>query len=231
MSRYQKAGGEALAKAVEKVYESGKLDYHLEPLNLWEGGVPVGTVKAGDGVIFCCRRGEREVELTDAFTDPAFAGFAREKIDPLDFVILTMYHEKYTYLPIAFAPSKVQKGLAQVLSEAGKTQLHLAESEKYAHVTFFFNGGNQTPFAGEDDIRIPSPKGVSFDTVPELSLPKVAETLADGLRKGYDFIVTNFANGATISTASSAHARFAGSREPFQHSVLIPAFPSTRFAL
>ena len=102
-----------------------------------------------------------------------------------------MYNEKYTYLPIAFAPSKVQKGLAQVLSEAGKTQLHLAESEKYAHVTFFFNGGNNTPYEGEDDIRVPSPKGVAFETVPELSLPKVAETLGDALRKGYDFIVTN----------------------------------------
>ena len=104
MSKYLKAGGEALAKAVEKVYENGKTDYHLEPLNLWEGGAPVGTVRPGDGVIFCCRRGEREVELTDAFTDPAFPGFSREKIDPLDFVILTMYNEKYTYLPIAFAP-------------------------------------------------------------------------------------------------------------------------------
>ena len=77
MSKYLKAGGEALAKAVEKVYESGKTDYHLEPLNLWADGAPVGTVKPGDGVIFCCRRGEREVELTDAFTDPAFPGFSR----------------------------------------------------------------------------------------------------------------------------------------------------------
>ena len=207
MSKYLKAGGEALAKAVEKVYESGKTDYHLEPLNLWADGAPVGTVKPGDGVIFCCRRGEREVELTDAFTDPAFAGFSREKIDPLDFVILTMYNEKYTYLPIAFAPSKVQMGLAQVLSEAGKTQLHLAESEKYAHVTFFFNGGNNTPFAGEDDVRIPSPKGVAFETVPELSLPKVSETLGNALRKGYDFIVTNFANGDVIGHTASDDAK------------------------
>ena len=207
MSKYLKAGGEALAKAVEKVYENGKTDYHLEPLNLWEGGAPVGTVRPGDGVIFCCRRGEREVELTDAFTDPAFPGFSREKIDPLDFVILTMYNEKYTYLPIAFAPSKVQKGLAQVLSEAGKTQLHLAESEKYAHVTFFFNGGNNTPYEGEDDIRVPSPKGVAFETVPELSLPKVAETLREALRKGYDFIVTNFANGDVIGHTSNDDAK------------------------
>ena len=209
MSRYQLSGGEALARAVEHVYRTtDQDDYHLEPLNLRDGDdQPVGCVKAGDGVIFCCRRGEREVELTDAFTDPAFRGFAREKIDPLDFVILTMYHEKYTYLPIAFAPEKVKMTLGETLSNAGKTQLHLAESEKYAHVTFFFNGGNQTPYAGEDDIRVPSPKGVAFETVPALSLPEVAEKLCSGLDKGYDFIVTNFANGDVIGHTSCDGAK------------------------
>ena len=208
MKGYRLAGGEALAKAVEIEYTKGLSDYHLKPLNLLDpDGKPVGTVKAGDGVIFCCRRGEREVELTDAFTDPNFKGFDRKIISPLDFVILTMYNEKYTYLPIAFAPDKVQKTLAQTLSEAGKTQLHLAESEKYAHVTFFFNGGNQKPFSGEDDIKIPSPKGVPFDQVPELSLPKVAQTLCEGIDKGYDFIVTNYANGDVIGHTSNDDAK------------------------
>ncbi len=208
MNAYKLAGGEALAKAVEQEYTKGNQDYHLKPLNLMDKeGKAVGTVKENDGVIFCCRRGEREVELTDAFTDPNFKGFERKQLSPLDFVILTMYNEKYTYLPIAFAPAKVQKTLAQVLSEAGKTQMHLAESEKYAHVTFFFNGGNQTPFKGEDDIRIPSPKGVPFDQVPELSLPKVAQTLCEGIDKGYDFIVTNFANGDVIGHTSSDEAK------------------------
>ena len=179
MANYKLSGGDALAHAVEKLYENGSSsEYHFEPMNLTDAeGKPVGLVKPGDGVIFCCRRGERETELTDAFTDPHFKGFERKMLDPLDFVILTMYSEKYTYLPIAFAPSKVQKTLAEVLSENGKTQMHLAESEKYAHVTFFFNGGNQQPFEGEDDIRIPSPKGVPFETVPELKLPEVADTL------------------------------------------------------
>ncbi|MBR0424988.1 MAG: phosphoglycerate mutase (2,3-diphosphoglycerate-independent) [Clostridia bacterium] len=208
MAEYKLAGGEALARAVEKKYENGGSEYHFEPMNLKDAqGNAVGLVQAGDGVIFCCRRGERETELTDAFTDPAFKGFARTMLDPLDFVILTMYSERYTYLPIAFAPSKVQKTLAQVLAENGKTQMHLAESEKYAHVTFFFNGGNQTPFAGEDDIRIPSPKGVPFDTVPELKLPEVAEKLCEGIDKGYDFIVTNFANGDVIGHTSSDSAK------------------------
>ncbi len=208
MAKYALCGGEALARAVEKLYENGGSEYHFEPMNLTDGnGKPVGLVQPGDGVIFCCRRGERETELTDAFTDPNFRGFERQMLDPLDFVILTMYSERYTYLPIAFAPSKVQKTLAQVISEAGKTQLHLSESEKFAHVTFFFNGGNQQPFAGESDILVPSPKGVPFETVPELKLPEVADTLRRGLDEGYDFIVTNFANGDVIGHTSSDAAK------------------------
>lgn len=210
MKQYALNGGEALARAVEQAYRNGGTDYSLEPLNLETAdGAPVGTVRPGDAVIFCCRRGEREVELTDAFTDPNFTGFKRERISPLDFVILTMYHEKYTYLPIAFAPSKVRDTLAQVLSEAGKTQLHCAESEKFAHVTFFFNGGNQQPFAGEDDVRIPSPKGVPFDTVPGLRLPGVVNAITDGLKHGYDFIVANFANGDVIGHTSNDKAKIA----------------------
>ena len=205
---YKLRGAEALAKAVENEYTKGNQDYHLKPLNLLDkDGKPVGTVKPEDGVIFCCRRGEREVELTDAFTDPDFKGFERERIPGLDFVILTMYNEKYTYLPIAFAPDKVQKTLAQVLAENGKTQFHLAESEKYAHVTFFFNGGNQKPFEGEEDCRIPSPKGIPFDQVPELSLPKVAERLCQAIDTGYDFIVTNYANGDVIGHTSNDDAK------------------------
>ena len=208
MTEYRLRGGEALARAVEKEYTKGNSDYHLKPMNLLDKkGKAVGTVKENDGVIFCCRRGEREVELTDAFTDPNFKGFERKQLSPLDFVILTMYNEKYTYLPIAFAPAKVQKTLAQVLSENGKTQLHLAESEKYAHVTFFFNGGNNAPFKGEEDVRIPSPKGIPFDQVPELSLPKVAERLCQAIDQGYDFIVTNYANGDVIGHTSNDDAK------------------------
>ena len=208
MSKYQLAGGEALANAVSDMFKTGLDDYHLEPLNLTDAaGKPVGLVKPGDGVIFCCRRGEREIELTDAFTDPDFKGFERERLDPLDFVILTMYSEKYTYLPIAFAPSKVKDTLGETVSKAGKTQLHLAESEKYAHVTFFFNGGNQAPYPGETDVKVPSPKGVDFADVPALSLPKVAETLKEGLDTGYDFIVTNFANGDVIGHTSRDDAK------------------------
>ena len=208
MKQQDSFGGEALAKAVERAYEAGQIDYSLEPMVLEDdSGEPVGTIQAGDSVIFCCRRGEREIELTDAFADPAFTGFAREKIDPLSFVILTMYNEKYTYLPVAFAPSRVSATLAETVAKASLRQLHCAESEKYAHVTFFLNGGNGAAFPGEDDVCIPSPKGVAFDTVPALSLPQVAARVAEGVSAGYDFIVTNFANGDVIGHTSNDAAK------------------------
>ncbi len=208
MQKYKLAGGEALARAAEKRYAAVSSEYHFEPMNLVdERGRAVGLVKAGDGVIFCCRRGERETELTDAFTDPSFKGFERKRLDPLDFVILTMYSEKYTYLPIAFAPSRVKNTLAEVIAANGLSQMHLAESEKYAHVTFFFNGGNQHPFEGETDVRIPSPKGVPFETVPLLKLPEVADKLCEGIDEGYDLIVANFANGDVIGHTSSDEAK------------------------
>lgn len=212
-------GGAALAEAVKKAYEAGQTDYYLEPMvRVSEDGTPVGKIQDGDAVLFCCRRGEREIELTDAFTDPAFPHFERAPLEGVDFTILTMYHDKYAgKLPIAFAPSKVDRPLAQVLSENGLTQLHCAESEKFAHVTFFFNGGYNEPFPGEDDIRTPSPKGVPFDSVPELSLPEVADNVIHGLEKGYNFIVTNFANGDVIGHTSNCDAKVACAGYVDQH--------------
>ena len=201
-------GGEALAKAVEAAYAQGQTDYSLEPMALVdEAGAPVGKIKDGDKVVFCCRRGEREIELTDAFTDPEFKHFERRQLQDLEFVIMTMYHEKFKNLPIAFAPERVQKPLAQVLSDAGLKQFHCAESEKYAHVTFFFNGGYNQPFPGETDVCVPSPKGIPFDQKPELSLPLVAEKVQGAVDEGYDFILTNFANGDVIGHTANTEAK------------------------
>ena len=201
-------GGEALAGAVNAAYGRGQTDYSLEPMvRTDETGRPVGTIRDGDSVIFCCRRGEREIELTEAFTDPAFDRFPRDFMPNLSFVIMTMYHEKFKHLPIAFAPEKVHRPLAQVISEAGLRQFHCAESEKYAHVTFFFNGGENQPFPGETDVRVPSPKGIPFDQKPELSLPEVAEKVMGAADEGYDFILTNFANGDVIGHTANAEAK------------------------
>jgi len=215
MTQFKCSGGDALARAVEKIYENnGGSEYGFEPMNLYENGEAVGLVRPGDGVIFCCRRGERETELTDAFTDPNFRGFERKMLDPLDFVILTMYSEKYTYLPIAFAPSKVQKTLAEVLSAHGKTQLHLAESEKFAHVTFFFNGGNQRPFDGEDDIRIPSRR--AFRSIPfrSSSCRRLRRRCATALTRAM------ISSSRTLQTATSSDIRPATpqSRSPAKRS-------------
>lgn len=204
----QTRGGLALAGAVEAAYEKGQTDYYLEPMALEdEAGKPVGKIADGDQVVFCCRRGEREIELTEAFTESDFCQFDREYMKDLSFTIMTMYHEKFKNLPIAFAPEKVVKPVAQVISEAGLRQFHCSESEKFAHVTFFFNGGENQPFPGEVDTCVPSPKGISFDQQPELSLPEVAEKVKAAADEGYDFILTNFANGDVIGHTANSEAK------------------------
>lgn len=201
-------GGLELAKAVRSAYTRGQSDYSFEPMvRIDQQGKPVGRINAGDSVIFCCRRGEREIELTEAFTDPNFSQFERHNLDDLFFVILTMYHEKFKHLPVAFAPSKVDLTLGEVISQAGLSQFRCAESEKFAHITFFLNGGNNQPFPGETDIRIPSPKGIPFDQIPEMSLEKVADEVINSFQKKYDLVLTNFANGDVIGHTANEQAK------------------------
>ena len=175
-------GGLALADAVRELYREGQTDYSLEPIVLVDAQrQAIGRIEDGDAVIFCCRRGEREVQLTEAFVERDRQLFPRREFQTLTFVILTLYHEKFKDLPVAFAPTKIGDTLGEIVSRAGRRQLRVAESEKYAHVTFFFNGGNNQPFPGEDDVRVPSPKGVPFDQVPELSAAQVSEQVVAGI--------------------------------------------------
>jgi 2,3-bisphosphoglycerate-independent phosphoglycerate mutase len=201
-------GGTALAETVRDLYLDGQTDYDLEPIVLAGArGQPIGRIKDGDAVIFCCRRGEREIQLTEAFTEPGFDRFPRPDFQNLTFVILTLYHEKFKDLPVAFAPTKVKATLGETVSRAGLRQLRVAESEKFAHVTFFLNGSENRPFDGEEDIRIPSPKGVPFDRVPELSLAQVSEQVRYGIEGRYDLVVTNFANGDVIGHTANCAAK------------------------
>jgi 2,3-bisphosphoglycerate-independent phosphoglycerate mutase len=201
-------GGAALADAVRELYRGGQTDYSLEPLVLVdEQEKPVGRIEDGDAVIFCCRRGEREIQLTEAFADPTLDRFARREFRALTFVILTLYHEKFKDLPVAFAPTRIEVTLGEIVSRAGLRQLRIAESEKYAHVTFFFSGGDHERFPGEDDVRVPSPQGVPFDQVPELSLAQVTEQVLWGVEKRYDLIVANAANGDVIGHTQSREAK------------------------
>lgn len=201
-------GGTALAEIVRGLYQDGQTDYYLEPIALANAnGQPIGRIRDGDAVIFCCRRGEREIQLTEAFTEPGFDRFPRPDFQNLTFVILTLYHEKFKDLPVAFVPTKVKKTLGETVSCAGLRQLRVAESEKFAHVTFFLNGGENQPFDGEDDLRIPSPKGIPFDQIPGLSLAQVSEGVRHGIEERYDLIVTNFANGDVIGHIANCEAK------------------------
>ncbi len=201
-------GGTALADAVRALYRQGQTDYSLEPLILVDGqGKPVGRIQDGDAVVFCCRRGEREIQLTEAFVDPDLDRFPRHVFHDLTFVILTLYHEKFKDLPVAFAPTRIEDTLGEIVSRAGLRQLRVSESEKYAHVTFFFNGGNTQPFPGEDDVRLPSPQGIPFEQAPELNLPQVTARVLCGIEEGYDLIVANFANGDVLGHTQNREAK------------------------
>lgn len=201
-------GGAALAEAVQTLYAEGQTDYAIEPLVLVdENNQPIGRIADGDAVIFCCRRGEREIELTEAFTEKDFAHFARPAFHNLPFVILTLYHEKFKDLPVAFLPTQIPDTLGETVSRAGLRQVHISESEKFAHVTFFLNGGHNQPFPGEEDVSIPSPKGIPFDQAPELCLPQVAAQVLQGIERHYDLIVANFANGDVIGHTANREAK------------------------
>jgi 2,3-bisphosphoglycerate-independent phosphoglycerate mutase len=206
--RQRPRGGTALADAVRELYCQGQTDYSLEPVVLVDKqGKPLGCIEDGDAVVFCCRRGEREIQLTEAFVERKWDRFPRRDFQDLTFATLTLYHEKFRGLPVAFAPKMIEDTLGEVISRLNLRQLHIAESEKFAHVTFFFNGGNNQAFAGEDDVSIPSPKGIPFDQVPGLSLPQVTEQVLLGIQKRYDLIVVNFANGDVIGHTQNRQAK------------------------
>jgi 2,3-bisphosphoglycerate-independent phosphoglycerate mutase len=201
-------GGTALADAVRELYRERQTDYWLEPIVLVDvHGKPVGRIQDGDAVVFCCRRGEREIQLTEAFVEPDFDGFRRRSFRNLTFVMLTLYHAKFKDLSIAFAPTQIKDTLAEIVRRANLRQLHVAESDKFAHVTFFFNGGNNPPFMGEDDVCVPSPTGIPFDQVPELSLAQVTAQVLRGIEKQYDLIVANLANGDVIGHTQNRDAK------------------------
>ncbi len=207
-----------LIETVLDLYRDGQTDYSLEPIVLVDmQGRPIGRIQDGDAVIFCCRRGEREIQLTEAFTQSGFDHFPRPDFHNLVFVTLTLYHEKFKDLPVAFAPARVTGTLGETVSRAGLRQLRVAESEKFAHITFFLNGGEGQPFDGEDDIRIPSPKGTPFDQVPELNLSKVIDEVRRGIEQRYELIVTNFANGDVIGHTPNREAKIQCARIVDRH--------------
>ena len=155
---------------------------------------PNGIIKENDSVIFFNFRPDRAREITRAFCDPAFAGFEREFI-PLHYVCFTEYDITIPNKHFAFTAQTMDNVLGQYLADNGLTQLRLAETEKYAHVTFFFNGGREEPYAGEDRILVTSPKVATYDLKPEMSAEEVTDKLIESiLSQKYDLIVVNYAN-------------------------------------
>ncbi|TYO96622.1 phosphoglycerate mutase [Geothermobacter ehrlichii] len=184
------------AQAIASAYAAGQTDEFVEPRVIQADGLAVGPVRSGDGVIFFNFRADRARELTRVFNEREFSGFDRGEVPDLAaWVCLTEYDETFG-LPIAFPPESYADILGEVLARAGKTQLRIAETEKYAHVTFFFNGGGEEPFPGEKRILIPSPQEVAtYDQKPEMSAREVTNTVIREIESGaHDVIVLNFAN-------------------------------------
>ncbi|MGV1098647.1 2,3-bisphosphoglycerate-independent phosphoglycerate mutase [Thiovibrio sp. JS02] len=191
---------ESAEAAVAAAYRRGETDEFIKPTVISEAGLPIATVDDGDSVIFFNFRADRARQLTHAFCDREFSRFPAQKRPRLaEFVTFTIY-EKDFGLPAAFPPVSLSRILGEEVSSHGLRQLRIAETEKYAHVTYFFNGGREEPFPLEDRALIPSPKEVAtYDLKPEMSAFQVTEELLARLHDNpYSLVVLNFANGDMV---------------------------------
>jgi 2,3-bisphosphoglycerate-independent phosphoglycerate mutase len=193
-------------QAVKDSYDRKVYDEEFVPTVVTEGGQPVARIEDGDAVIFFNFRPDRARELTKAFALPGFDKFERTYMRNLMFVTMTEY-EKDLPVEVAFPPEIISTCLAKVISDAGMRQLHIAETEKYAHVTFFLNGMKETAFPGEDRVIIPSPKVPSYDQQPEMSAIPMTDRVVKEIEGGaYDLIVVNFANGDMVGHTGNLEA-------------------------
>ena len=179
-------------KAVKESYEAGVTDEFMLPTVIDKNGM----IKANDSVIFFNFRPDRARQITRAFVDENFDGFERKNgFFPLNFVCMTQYDATMPNVSVAFGPEELKNTFGEIVSKAGLTQLRIAETQKYAHVTFFFNGGEEKTFDGEDRILIQSPDVPTFDLKPEMSAYEVCDAVCDAIEKDkYDVIILNYAN-------------------------------------
>ena len=181
-------------EAIENSYHDEKTDEFVLPCVIEEDGHPTATIKNGDSVVFFNFRPDRARELTRAVNDKEFAGFNRETLN-LTFVTMTQYDKTLEGVNVAFKPQTLVNTLGEYVSSKGLQQLRIAETEKYAHVTFFFNGGVEKENPGEERKVIPSPKVATYDLKPEMSAYEVTDELLNRLDQDkYDMIILNFAN-------------------------------------
>lgn len=185
-------------EAIQASYDADVTDEFIKPVVITEGGKPLANVEEGDAVIFYNFRNDRARELTNVLTQNDMPEEGMHTI-PLYYCCLTPYDASFTGLHILFDKEEVKDTLGEVVSRAGKSQLRIAETEKYAHVTFFFNGGREVPFENEDRILVNSPKVATYDLQPEMSAIEVTDKLCGAIRsEKEDMIILNFANGDMV---------------------------------
>ena len=187
------------ATAVEGLrlaYERGESDEFVKATLVRQPA----PMRDGDAAVFMNFRADRARQLTRALTDPGFDGFARGRSPRLGYYCtLTRYGDDFAHIPAAFPPQSVANGFGSYLAQRGLKQLRIAETEKYAHVTYFFNGGVEAPYPGEDRILVPSPRVATYDLKPEMSAYEVTEKLVEAIKsRRYDAIICNFANGDMV---------------------------------
>ncbi len=182
-------------ETLRRFYEQGVTDEFIEPISVvGADGAHRGRIEDGDAVVFFNFRADRMRQIVTAFKDEHFSGFNRSARPKTKLVTMNQYHEDFD-LPVLFPPVEVRNHLGEVLSHAGLKQLRIAETEKYAHVTFFFNGGSDTQSAGEDRVLIPSPKVATYDKKPEMSLPELSGRVVQEVEsRKHDVIIMNIAN-------------------------------------
>jgi 2,3-bisphosphoglycerate-independent phosphoglycerate mutase len=182
-------------ETLRRFYEQNVTDEFVEPIAvLTDEGAHLGRVEDGDALLFFNFRADRMRQIVTAFKDEPFDGFSRAVRPRVQLVTMNQYHEQFG-LPVLYPPAELHNNLGEVLANAGLTQLRIAETEKYAHVTFFFNGGSDTRFPGEDRVLVPSPKVKTYDLKPEMSVFEVTEKVVVAIAaKKYDVVIMNIAN-------------------------------------
>jgi 2,3-bisphosphoglycerate-independent phosphoglycerate mutase len=192
---------------LEQAYARGESDEFVKPTAIIENGAQAVTMREGDAVIFMNFRADRAREITRALTDPSFSGFIRSYFPTLaTFVTLSRYGEDFDLL-CAYTQAPIHNGFGEYLSTLGLKQLRIAETEKYAHVTYFFNGGSEKPYPGEERILVPSPQVTTYDLKPEMSAFEVTDKLEVAiLSRQYQAIVCNYANGDMVGHSGNMAA-------------------------
>lgn len=182
------------AQSIEESYDAGVTDEFIKPIVMMEGQEPVATIKAGDVVIFFNFRTDRGRQLTEVLSQKIVEEYQMYPLE-LYYVTLTNYDDTYRNVKVVYNKDNIKQTLGEVLEDHGKRQVRIAETEKYPHVTFFFNGGREQPFVGEERILCPSPKVATYDLKPEMSAYEVRDKIIPVLAQGeVDFICLNFAN-------------------------------------